>query len=234
MPDPSPGPTTVTHGSNRTSREAIRLILFHPDLTQSYLVRPSRRPRGPRSAPRRDVRGMTPTQEHHRRLRRRPVLAAVLALAPPSRWAPPGCWPVAQRPGSASRTAVTGPAGFRAERLRVQPGHAAEPDPGHGSTRSPASRPATSSAPSATRCCSSRAPTARPRTRCSSRSATTPAWPASGPPRATSSSTAPSTRSTSAPDAGSLHRAEQLLALAVEPDHQRPGAAERRAVPADG
>ena len=44
----------------------------------------------------------------------------------------------------------------------------------------------------------SRAPTAPPPTRCSSRWATTPAWPAWAPRRATSSSTARSIRSTSA------------------------------------
>ena len=50
-----------------------------------------------------------------------------------------------------------------------------------------------------------------------------------GPARATSSSTARSTSTTSASPARQLHRAGQLLALAVQPDHQR---RRRRGMPA--
>ena len=107
----------------------------------------------------------------------------------------------------------------RAERARVRPEHADEPDPGDRRRHRRAAGRRTSSGRSATRCSSSPAPTARPPIRSTSRSATTPRSRASGARPATSSSTARSTCATSATTA--LHRAEQLLALALQPDDQR-------------
>ena len=94
-------------------------------------------------------------------------------------------------------------------------------DPGDGRRHRRRSRSATSSAPQRY------ALLFKPgtygigrRTRSTSRSATTPRSPGLGRTRATSSSTARSTSATSATQR-QLHRAEQLLALAVEPDDQR-------------
>ena len=76
---------------------------------------------------------MTPTQEHHRRLRRRAVLAAVLALV--AALGLGGGWLLAggaSAPGSAApgRTSAPGQPDFGPERVRVQPEHAAGPDRG--------------------------------------------------------------------------------------------------------
>ncbi len=86
----------------------------------------------------------------------------------------------------------------RAERHDLRPDDAGEPDPGHRRRhRHPAGR-ATSSGRSATRCCSSPAPTAPRPSRSTSRSATTRRSPASVARPPTSSSTARSTSATSA------------------------------------
>ena len=60
-------------------------------------------------------------------------------------------------------TEAPGPAGLRPERRRLRSEHADQPDPGHGRRDRRPSRCRTSSGHSATRCCSSPAPTARPR-----------------------------------------------------------------------
>ena len=109
---------------------------------------------------------------------------------------------------------------LRPERRCVRPVDAPAADSGDVGRDRRRSRCRTSSAPSATPCSSSRAPMAR-RVRWSSSSATTRRSPVSAQRRATSSSTAPSTCSTSA-TAGRVRRAQQLLALAVERDPERP------------
>ena len=87
------------------------------------------------------------------------------------------------------------------------------------STRSPASRSPTSSAPSATPCSLSPAPTVRPRTRSSSRSAITPPSRASGASRRCHHKRPDRRRQPVLWH--QLHRARQLLALAIEPHDQR-------------
>ena len=121
--------------------------------------------------------------------------------------------------------AQPGHAGLRPERHDLRPEHADEPDPGRGRRdRRPAGRQRDGHR-SATRCCSSRAPTARAAAAArSSRSATTPRSPASARRPTDVTINGHVDVYNRCLTAGQLHRAGQLLALAVEPDHQRHGA----------
>ena len=119
-----------------------------------------------------------------------------------------------------SRCPLLRSAGLRAERLRLRPEHADEPDPGDGRRDRRPAGAATSSGRSATRCCSSPAPTA---------SAADPLnfqvgyyTEVAGLGRSPSDVVINgSVYVRNQCDADRLHRAEQLLAVAVEPDDQR-------------
>ena len=132
-----------------------------------------------------------------------------------------------RRGGAAQITTTKTPSApdFGPNVVDLRPEHADGARSRRRSTRSTPSRSTTRWAPTGTRCCSSPAPTAPPRSRCRSRSATTPRSPAwarsptdvSHQRQGRGLQPLPRRR----PGRQQLHRAEQLLAHAVQPDDQR-------------